>query len=56
MKILHILKTEADDKVNKIIEIQKGNNEVHIVELNKDNLTYEELIDLIFKCDKVISW
>jgi hypothetical protein len=57
MKILHILKTEPDDATNAIVfainmpEEKDGT----IIRLN-DTTDYEQLIDLIFEHDKVITW
>jgi len=56
MKILHIFKTEPNDEVKKLVEIMSEGEETKTFELYKENVNYEELIDLVFECDKVISW
>lgn len=54
--MLHILKTEPNGTIKKIIEEYKKGNDVTVVELYKKNRRYEEIIDLIEKSDKVITW
>lgn len=54
MKILYILSSEQDDTVKGLIEIQRKSHEVISVEIEK--VSYDDLIDLIFSSDKVISW
>lgn len=55
MKILHILKTEPEESIKKIIEEQKKENDIQIVELNK-NKDYDFIVRLIEESDKVIAW
>lgn len=55
MKILHILNDGPTDLSTKIIEEQKKEHEVKVVELSKKE-SYEALIDDIFSHDRVISW
>lgn len=54
MKILYILTSEQDRTVKAIMEFQKNFHEVISLEIN--NVSYDELIDLIFSSDRVISW
>lgn len=56
MKILHILKSEPDDNTNTLIGIISEDKECILFPLYKGEQDYEELIDLIFECDKIISW
>lgn len=56
MKILHILRKEPSEAIKKIIELQKNGNEVKVVELYKGMVNHRELLNLIFECDRVISW
>lgn len=56
MKILHILREEPNESVRRIIDLQSTDNEVKTVELYKGSMDYEELLELIFDYDKVISW
>ncbi len=55
MKILFVYKTEPDN-VTKVLasKIAQG-NEVVEFHLYKEK-DYEKLLDLIFECDKTISW
>jgi len=55
MKILYLLKQEADETLKKIIEEHKKSNEVTIIDINK-NKNYDEIVDSIFASDKVIAW
>lgn len=55
MKVLYILKGEPDDTVKRLIEVQKRENEVKVLRLEK-GISYDELVDDIFNYDKVISW
>jgi len=54
MKILHILKSPPDEDIKNIIELHREIGEVKVIDIN--NVSYEDLIDLIFGSDKVISW
>ncbi|MBN1831156.1 MAG: hypothetical protein JW896_03510 [Deltaproteobacteria bacterium] len=56
MKILHILKSEPDDNTNTLIRIISEGEECVLFPLYKGEQDYEKLIDLIFECDKTISW
>jgi len=55
MKILYILRSELDEAGKKILDIHRKNNEVTVVDL-RENIVHDELVDLIFSHDKVISW
>lgn len=55
MKILHILKSEPEESIKKIVDIQRMDNEVYIFELFK-NRDHELLVRLIENCDKIMSW
>lgn len=54
MKILHILKSPPGEEIKKIIELQSRIGEIKVVDIN--NISHEDLIDLISQSDKVISW
>ena len=56
MKVLHILNDGPSDDAQYIIEQQSTNYEVQIIDLSKDDINYDELVDLIESCDKVLSW
>lgn len=57
MKILHILKTEPDDATKAIVSALNMPDEKDstVIRLN-DSTDYEQLIDLLFTHDKVITW
>ena len=58
MKILHILKTEPDSNT-KILMASSGESqgkETSVFALYAEQADYEELINLIFEHDKIISW
>lgn len=55
MKILYLIKQEPDETLKKIMDVHKKGNEVTIVNL-QENKKYDQIIDLIFSSDKVISW
>lgn len=54
MKILYILSSGQDETVERLIELQKKSHDVMSVDIEK--VSYDDLIDLIFSSDKVISW
>jgi hypothetical protein len=54
MKILHILNDGPTDLSTQVIDAQKQDHEVKVVELSA--LSHEELVDEIFASDKVVSW
>ena len=57
MKTLHLLKSDPDEKTNLLISAmsEDGPDDDTIVRMN-DDTDYENLIDLIFSHDKIISW
>tara|TARA_B100000315_G_C14421065_1_gene515583 strand:- start:349 stop:567 length:219 start_codon:yes stop_codon:yes gene_type:complete len=56
MKILHILSDGPQKTSSKVIKAQSKNNHVEIIDLSKQKVPYEKIIDSIFNFDKVISW
>ena len=56
MKVLHILNHGPDDDANDIIAHHSENHEIDIVDLTDMGISYDELVDRIEQCDKVISW
>ena len=56
MKILHILNDAVDDDAKEIIAHHSENNDVEIVDLTDMRISYDELVNRIEQCDKVISW
>ncbi len=56
MKILHIFKKEPDEETKKLAELMSEGEESKTFELYKENVNYEQLIDLLFECDKAVTW
>ncbi len=56
MKILHLLNDGSDGLSSEMIEAMADGSEVKIIDLSKDAVPYDEIIEWIFRCDKVISW
>lgn len=55
MKVLHIIKSDISDSVKKIIEEQKKDNSVEIIDI-RTNKDYEYIVSAIERADKVITW
>ncbi len=55
MKILYLQQQELNATAKKIMETHKQGNNVTIVDIRKDK-NYDQIVDLIFSNDKVISW
>jgi hypothetical protein len=55
MKILHILRTEPDETVERLTEVFRD-EEVTTVPLYEGEVDWPELVDRIFTADKVICW
>ncbi len=56
MKILHVLKSEPDEILKKLMEPISEDNEVEHFEMYKGNVDYDKMIELVFNHDKVICW
>jgi hypothetical protein len=56
MKILHLFKKEPNDEVKKLMEIMSEGEETKQFDLYKGDVNYDQLIDLIFEHDKVVTW
>ncbi len=56
MKILHIINDEFANLSRLVIDIQSENHEIKVIELSKRESLYEDIIEDIFSCDRVISW
>ena len=56
MKILHIFKKEPDEETKKLVELMSEGEEIKQFELYKGDPNYEQLIDLVFEHDKVVTW
>jgi len=55
MKILHIQKQDLDATAKKVLEAHKKEHDVTVVNI-RENRNYDQIVDLIFSCDKVVSW
>lgn len=56
MKILHILNGGPTDLSDQVIDENSREHQVEIVNLGEKEISYDELVDKIFSCDRVISW
>ena len=56
MKILHILRSEADPNVEKFIDVLSEGNESTVAPLYQGDVNWLRLVDDIFSHDKVICW
>ena len=60
-KVLHILKSEPDETITRVIEAQSVNAEVAVVSLYRDEISgnavdWSRLVEDIFAYDRVICW
>ncbi len=56
MHILHILNDGPTELSDQMIDVHSRECDVDVVNLVKMEISYEELVDKIFSCDRVISW
>jgi len=56
MKILHILRTEADETVKDIVASTTNGYQSKTAELYKGEIDWSLLVDDIFSHDKIICW
>lgn len=56
MKILHIMTDGPAELPQRICEAQADENEIEIVDLSREDVPYDAVIDAIAACDKVVSW
>ncbi len=56
MKVLHILRSEPDETVEKLSAAISKKNTATVVPLYQDNVDWQALVDDIFAHDKVICW
>jgi hypothetical protein len=55
MKILYLQQQDLSATAKKILEAHKKGNDVTVVDIRKSK-NYDQIVDLIFSSDKVISW
>ena len=56
MNILHVLKSEPDAVIEKLMEPLSKGNKVRQFELFNGNVDYDKLVEMVFENDKVICW
>ena len=56
MKILHILNDGPASLSDRIIQEQSKDHQVEVVDLSKNAISYEVLIEKIIAFDKVMCW
>jgi len=56
MKILHILRSEADKNVEKFIDVLSEGNESTVAPLYQGGVDWSRLVDDIYSHDKVVCW
>jgi hypothetical protein len=56
MKILHILKSEPDEIVERLSVVMSMEDPTSVVMLYEDPVDWPALVDEIFNSDKVICW
>lgn len=56
MKLLHVLRSKPNDEVKHLIRILSEGKESRVFELYRADTNYDELIDLVFEYDKVVTW
>jgi hypothetical protein len=56
MRILHILKSEPDETIEKLIGYLTETDEITVQPLFQGNIDWIRLVDDIFAHDKVICW
>ncbi|MFV1973274.1 MAG: hypothetical protein ACC648_06095 [Thiohalobacterales bacterium] len=56
MHILHILNDGPTELSDHVIDAHSRECRVDVVDLKKKDVSYEDLVDKIFSCDRVISW
>jgi hypothetical protein len=56
MKILNIFKSEPDDVTKTLVDIVSQDEEATAFPLYGEDPDYENLLDLIFENDSIISW
>jgi hypothetical protein len=56
MKVLHLVKSEPDEKTVQMIEALAAGHEVTRVDLWQSVVDYDHLLAQIFENERVISW
>ena len=56
MHILHILNDGPTELSDHVISAHSKECRIEVVDLRKKEISYEDLVEKIFSCDRVISW
>ena len=56
MNVLHLLNDGPNEDASTIIDAHKQKHNVEIIDLTASDISYEEVVDKIDHCDRVISW
>ncbi len=56
MKILTILNDQNEQQFSELLDELGVQNQVEVVSLAEEQLSYDDLVEKINQCDKVISW
>jgi len=56
MKILYILNDGPSKLSDQMFEAHSRECHTEVVDLSKNEISYENLVDKIFSCELVISW
>jgi hypothetical protein len=56
MKMLHILRSEPDDTVQKLCSLVSKSGESSVKALYEKEVDWDALVDEIFSHDKIICW
>lgn len=56
MKILTIVNDQQDQQFSQLINELGTQHQVELVSLAEQQISYDELVEKIDQCDKVISW
>lgn len=56
MKILHILNDGPTELSDQMIDLNSNEHQIEVVNLGEKAISYDELVDKIFSCERVISW
>ena len=56
MKILHVLKTEPDAVIKKLMDSLSEDKKARQFKMYQGDVDYDKLVKLVFENDKVICW
>jgi hypothetical protein len=56
MKVLHLLRSEPEETVEKLTDVMSEENTTTVVSLYEPQIDWLALIDQIFENDRVVCW